>query len=106
MRLIMLIREKDKDIIIKIAKKTLKTPCQLLAYGSRVSGEAHDISDLDMVILSNNGEKLDIEEFINFKEELLDSSIPILIQLSDWNRIPKSFHKNIISNNEEIIRIN
>jgi len=28
-----------------------------------------------------------------------------LMQISDWNRIPESFHKNILANCEEMIRI-
>ena len=101
----MIIRQKDNDTIVSIAKQTLHTPCKLLAYGSRVNGEAHDMSDLDMVLVSKDGKKIDISEFVNFKENLQDSSIPILMQISDWNRIPESFHKNILANCEEMVRI-
>lgn len=101
----MIIRQKDNDTIISIAKHTLHTPCKLLAYGSRVNGEAHDMSDLDMVLVSKDGKKIDISEFVNFKENLQDSTIPILMQISDWNRIPESFHKNILANCEEMVRI-
>lgn len=98
----MLIREKDKKQIIYLAQKTLKQPSKVWAYGSRVSGEAHDMSDLDLVMVSKDGEKADIGEFLNFKEALQNSNIPILIQVLDWNRIPESFHKNILANYEEI----
>lgn len=101
----MIIRQKDKDTIILIAKNTLTQASKLLAYGSRVNGEAHDMSDLDMVLVSKDGEKIDRREFINFNERLQDSCIPMLMQLSDWNRIPESFHKNILVNCEEIVRI-
>lgn len=98
----MLIREKDKKQIIYLAQKTLKQPSKVWAYGSRVSGEAHDMSDLDLVMVSKDGEKVDIGEFLNFKEALQNSNIPILIQVLDWNRIPESFHENILANYEEI----
>jgi predicted nucleotidyltransferase len=101
----MIIRQKDKDKIILIAKNTLQTPCKLLAYGSRVNGEAHDTSDLDMVLVSKDDKKIDIDELIDFKEKLQDSTIPILIQISDWYRIPQSFHKNILRNCEEIVSV-
>jgi predicted nucleotidyltransferase len=101
----MLIRPQDKEAIIQIAKDTLKTPCKLLAYGSRVSGEAHDMSDLDMVIISKDGNKLDISEYIEFKEKLSDSNIPIIVQVFDWYRLPETFHKNILNNCEEMVRI-
>ena len=40
--------------------------------------------------------RLDIDEFIDFKEALTNSNIPILIKVMDWGRIPQSFHKNIL----------
>ncbi|HIO95837.1 MAG TPA: nucleotidyltransferase domain-containing protein [Campylobacterales bacterium] len=78
---------------------------KLWAYGSRVNGEAHDTSDLDLVIISKDGQKVDINELISFKEHLQDSNIPILTQVIDWNRVPKNFHENILANYEEIVRI-
>jgi predicted nucleotidyltransferase len=95
-----ILRKKDKDRIITIAKDTLKTPSQLWAYGSRVNGDAHDTSDLDMVIVTSNNEKLNISELMDFKNALQQSNIPILTQVLDWNRIPKSFHKNILNHYE------
>ena len=99
----MLLRDKDKKEILKIAKKTFKTPIQLWAYGSRVNGQAHDMSDLDLALLSYDNQKIDIDEYINFKESLSDSNIPILIQVLDWNRIPTYFHKNILDNYEKLV---
>ena len=101
----MLIREKDRELIVSLAQKTLNHPSRVWAYGSCVSGEAHDTSDLDLVIVSNDGKKVDIGEFINFKEALQNSNIPILMQVLDWNRIPESFHANILANYEEMVDI-
>jgi len=71
----MLIREKDKEQIVLLAHKTLKSPSRLWAYGSRVTGEAHEMSDLDLVIISKDGQKVNIAEFIDFKEALQNSNI-------------------------------
>ena len=101
----MLLREKDKLKIQNIALKTIKTPSQIWAFGSRVRGDAHDTSDLDLVIRSNNNQKLNIDELMNFKEAIRNSNIPILIQILDWNRIPESFHQNILNDYEVLIRI-
>lgn len=101
----MIIRQKDKEEIIRLAKKNLKQELKILAYGSRVNGEAHDTSDLDLVIVCKNEEKVNIDELSSFKEALSDSNIPIFVQVLDWNRIPETFHKNILANNEEMIRI-
>jgi len=102
----MIIRPQDKQKIIYLAKQTLTQPLKLWAYGSRVNGEAHDGSDLDLVLISKDGEKVDINEYIDFKDALQNSNIPILIQILDWNRIPESFHQNILNNYEEILKFN
>jgi len=96
----MLLREKDKVLIHNLAKKTLQTPMEIWVYGSRVNGEAHDTSDLDLVLCTKTQDKIAIGEFIAFKEALRESNLPIFVQVMDWNRIPESFHKNILSNYE------
>ncbi len=101
----MIIREKDKKEIISLAIKNFNQELKILAYGSRVSGESHDTSNLNLVIVSKNEEKLNINEFSNFKEALENSNIPILIEVLDWNIIPETFHKYILANNEELMRI-
>lgn len=101
----MLLRNKDKVSIIDIAKKTLKTPLEIWAYGSRVDGDAHDMSDLDLAVVTDSKKRLDIEELMNFKNILQKSNIPILIQVLDFNRVPESFHKNISANYEVLLKI-
>lgn len=102
----MILRDKDKQAIIDIAQKSIHQPSRLLAFGSRVNGEAHDTSDLDLVLVTDNNEKINIDDFINFRELLKESNIPIIIQVLDWNRIPESFHENILNNNCVLTNIN
>jgi len=99
----MIIRTQDRLEIVKIAKQEIETPSQIWAFGSRVNGDAHDMSDLDLVIVPNGDEKLPMIEIINFKERLQESNIPIIVQVMDWNRIPKSFHNNILISHEVMI---
>jgi predicted nucleotidyltransferase len=101
----MLIREKDKQMIIDLAKKTLNQPLEVWAYGSRVTGKAHETSDLDMVLVTNEEQELKLTDLLQFKKALENSNIPILTQVLDWNRIPKSFHQNILNNYEVMVRI-
>lgn len=98
----MIIREKDKELLHKIFKENLHTKAQVFAFGSRVNGTAHETSDLDLVVRAEDQNKLDINEFMQLKEKLQKSNIPILIQVLDWYRIPKSFHENIMKNYELI----
>lgn len=73
----MKLREEDRIRIESISKEILKTPLEIWAYGSRVNGDAHDMSDLDLVILSESKKRIDIDEFIDFKDALQKSNIPI-----------------------------
>ena len=93
---IVLIREKDKNAVIAIAKASIKEKIHIWAYGSRVNGDAHDTSDLDLVIKTVDNTKLNISEFLTFKENLRESNIPIIVQVMDWHRISDTFHKQIL----------
>ncbi len=90
----------EKEIVCEIAKQSFSKPIEIWAYGSRVNGDSHDGSDLDLVIRSNNLEKLKIDEYLDFKEKIKESNIPILVDCFDWSRLPDSFHSNILSNYE------
>lgn len=91
----MILREKDKQILIEIFDK-VNLPFEVWAYGSRVTGDAHDGSDLDLVARMQDLIKFPIEEFIFLKDAIQNSKIPILVDLHDWARIPVSFHNNIL----------
>ena len=67
---------------------------EVWAYGSRVTGKSHDGSDLDLVLRSPTLEPLG-DGYLDLTEALEQSSIPILVQVHDWARLPESFHREI-----------
>ncbi len=91
------LRDKDRNQILKIAEETFSCEVILWAYGSRVNGNSHDASDLDLVIRGPELKELNNTELENFKEALKDSNIPIIVQVFDWARLPSSFKKNILA---------
>ena len=95
----MLLREKDKQTLVQIFS-AVDTPIEVWAYGSRVSGTAHDGSDLDLVIRSKDRKKLPANVFMELKEKVTESNIPIVVELFDWARLPESFHHNIEAQHE------
>ena len=95
----MLLRQKDKQTLLQIFS-SVATPIEVWAYGSRVSGAAHEGSDLDLVILSKDRKKLPIDVFMEMKEKITESNIPIVVELFDWARLPESFHRNIEAQHE------
>jgi predicted nucleotidyltransferase len=90
----MLLRPKDKETLIQIIE-SIPTPVEVWAYGSRVNGTAHNGSDLDLVVRSQNLQPLPLHVYTELSEKIRDSNIPILVELRDWAKLPKSFHVNI-----------
>lgn len=101
----MLLREKDKQQLLTVALRTIKTPVEIWAFGSRVNGDAHDTSDLDLVLRTKDLTPLNNNELNNFKHAIQQSTIPILIQVLDWASIPTSFHQNILQKYEVLKNI-
>ena len=67
---------------------------EVWAYGSRVNGQSHDGSDLDLALRAPGLEPLGYE-YLKLVEALEQSNIPILVQAHDWARLPESFHREI-----------
>ena len=67
---------------------------EVWAYGSRVNGQSHEGSDLDLALRSPTLEPLG-GEYLDLIDGLEQSTIPILVQVHDWARLPKSFHREI-----------
>ena len=97
----MMLREKDKQTLLHIFS-TIVLPVQIWAYGSRVNGTAHEGSNLDMVILSQDNTPLPYDTCYQLCEKIRDSNIPILVELRDLARLPNSFHKNILQHYEVV----
>ena len=67
---------------------------EVWAYGSRVTGESHEGSDLDLVVRGPDLKPCD-DGFFELLEAIEQSNIPILVQAHDWARLPDSVHQEI-----------
>ena len=65
------------------------------AYGSRINGRAHDGSDLDLVVKNFNGDKISIGEL---KEIFVESDIPFLIDIHEFDAMPDFMQTEILKN--------
>ena len=70
---------------------------EVWAYGSRVSGDCHSASDLDLVLRNESLNKIPVEKLSEIKTAFTESNIPFLVDLRDWARLPDSFKKEIKS---------
>lgn len=91
-----------KDEYLKELKDIFTNYCpkaEIWAYGSRVKNDCHSGSDLDLVIKSFNEDNKFVFEL---KDLLNDSDIPFLMDIQDFEKLPKSFQDEI---KKEYIRI-
>lgn len=70
---------------------------EVWAYGSRVSGGGHEASDLDLVLRNPANPAAAAPELFDLIEALVESNLPIRVDILDWARIPESFHREIES---------
>ena len=75
---------------------------EVWAYGSRVNGQSHDASDLDLVLRGPSLEKIPSLQLADLKEAFTESNIPFFVEARDWARLPESFHIEIESNFAEL----
>ena len=68
---------------------------EVWARGSRVTGESHDGSDLDLVLRAPGLRKIPIGRLSDLREALRESTIPFLVEARDQARLPEGFHGEI-----------
>ena len=68
---------------------------EVWAYGSRVTGGAHEGSDLDLVVRNPGQLDQPRRSLASLREALSESNLPILVEVLDWARIPESFRREI-----------
>lgn len=68
---------------------------EVWAYGSRVNGDGHEASDLDLAVRHPSDLKKETSELWEMKEALMESNLPIRVDIVDWALIPASFQREI-----------
>jgi len=69
--------------------------CEVLAYGSRVSGTAGPHSDLDLAVVGAS--EVGPFALMDLREAFDESYLPFRVDVMDWNAIPASFREEITS---------
>jgi predicted nucleotidyltransferase len=68
---------------------------EVWAYGSRVSGTAHEGGDLDLVVRNPADFSRPFEDLDELREAFRESDLLILVDLLDWARVPESIGREI-----------
>ena len=68
---------------------------EVWAYGSRVTGGAHEGSDLDLVLRNPYDPTKAVDGWIELKDALQGSTLPMLVEIHLWSHLPAGFHVEI-----------
>ena len=74
--------------------------CEVRAFGSRVSGGARPYSDLDLALVGT--ERMPIQRLFRLKEAFQDSTLPIRVDVIDWQAASAGFREAVGSRYELI----
>ncbi len=88
------LQPRDREEIIALLQEHVPE-AEVWAYGSRVNGQSHDASDLDLVLRGPGLAKIPTGQLADLKEAFTESNIPFFVEARDWARFPESFHKEI-----------
>ena len=66
---------------------------EIWAYGSRVNGDAHEGSDLDMVVKNFHSNTAKLSEL---RVLITNSNIPFLTDINEFDKLPKYFQDEIL----------
>ena len=88
------VQSRHREQIERLLREHLPA-VEVWAYGSRVNGQSHAGSDLDLVLRSPGLVEIDSSQLAEFNEAVQESTIPFLIEARDWARLPESFQREI-----------
>lgn len=77
---------------------------EVLAFGSRVNGSAHEGSDLDLLIRNPKTPEQSHPRLNQLRTAFAESSLPILVDLLDWATIPADFRATIRRGPVEVVQ--
>lgn len=86
---------KEYLTVIKTIIKQLIPTCEVWAYGSRVNGNCHTASDLDLVVRQEGALEKPSKDIALLKEAFRNSELPILVDVMDWAYLPETYRNEI-----------
>ncbi|HLC16237.1 MAG TPA: nucleotidyltransferase domain-containing protein [Thermodesulfovibrionia bacterium] len=75
--------------------------CEVIAFGSRVTGTAKEYSDLDLAIITDK--LLPVRTMAKLKEAFSESRLPFKVDVVDWGSASDGF-RNVIKEKCKIVQ--
>jgi uncharacterized protein len=69
-------------------------------FGSRATGRARPLSDLDLAI--DAGRRLTLDEIAELAEAFTESNLPYRVDVVDWRGIDERFRQTIMAERQEL----
>ena len=89
------LRPRDRKEVERILSQFVPNE-EVWAYGSRVDGSGHELSDLDLVIRHPADLKIPVGLVLGeLREAFSESNLPFLVDVHDWATLPTPFRANI-----------
>lgn len=86
--------ERYRQILLPLLRQHVPQ-AEVWAYGSRVTDDYYEASDLDLVVRNHDNLSQPSDGIFDLQEALVESDIPLQVQVVDWARIPEAFHAEI-----------
>lgn len=96
---------RETAVRLDLSTKHLDLLCALLgqhvpdaevwAFGSRVTGGAHEGSDLDLVLRDAHEPARPVAGAQSLRDALQDSLLPMTVELHEWANLPDGFRSEI-----------
>ena len=90
----LMLAPRHREMLLDLLRRHLPT-AEVWAYGSRVNGDCHEASDLDLVVRNPLDLLAEVEGIDELRDALLESNLPIQVDVVDWARIPEAFRREI-----------
>ena len=88
------LRRKDEETVMRLLAQYVPG-AEVWCYGSRVTGQSHPASDLDLVLRNPSDLAVAQTALMQLKAALNESDLPILVYIVDWALIPEPFRREI-----------
>jgi len=67
--------------------------CEVRVFGSRVTGRARPLSDLDLVIMTSR--PIDVRAWTELRDAFSGSRLPFVVDLLDWSGLSEAFRRRV-----------
>lgn len=84
----------ERELVVRLIRSLLPN-ARILAFGSRVRGEAKRYSDLDLAI--DAGAPVSFERLAQLGERFAESELPYKIDLIDLNGVTDDFRGHVLA---------